>query len=588
MESMSTKIIRRNHYVPETVQERKTQAEHLKLLTIKSQRDIELLEEAREYFKKRAQIEAEYSKNLRSLASTHLSKPLLEDLIAESRNKITVASSFKRILDETVNLADRHNDMSLSFSNQLVEAFKNKIILKKNLIKRITAAHLKLQEHFYIQQQQLEKLKKYYEDMEKVYQIAESSYNDLEKKLTKDKKGFSTLKVFHGTKAEVEKRVKKAYAKMMNCLEKAHCGRNSYILFVEELNAQLNTYYQETCPQILSDLDDDYYSSCQNFFLLFSELLHKDAEATGSSCFVLKAIFDSIDRRTEEDLFLSKNIFKRENYYKFIPVNFDEITSIVNDETTKEHLNKFARQCVIHYNKAQGLYEKHIKELEALRGLSDFSRENMNTEANEDMIRQIIETRETAILATYDMVRAKARMEYLSGHGVSIPHESEVQSNLDNFLSTSRISIPRGSVKGKSCTVLYDYKGVEQDELSIVEDEVLTVVDLAEDGWCLCRNQEGREGLVPLSYIEIGRFSSPALSVHSSLQSSDTPEEPIKYATAQYEYLAETPDELSFHKGDVIEILNTKLSDVDDGWWEGRLNGKVGVFPSVLCEIKGK
>jgi hypothetical protein len=34
---MSTKIIRRNHYVPETVQERKTQAEHLKLLTIKSQ-----------------------------------------------------------------------------------------------------------------------------------------------------------------------------------------------------------------------------------------------------------------------------------------------------------------------------------------------------------------------------------------------------------------------------------------------------------------------------------------------------------------------------------------------------------------------
>jgi hypothetical protein len=138
MESMSTKIIRRNHYVPETVQERKTQAEHLKLLTIKSQRDIELLEEAREYFKKRAQIEAEYSKNLRSLASTHLSKPLLEDLIAESRNKITVASSFKRILDETVNLADRHNDMSLSFSNQLVEAFKNKIILKKNLIKRVT------------------------------------------------------------------------------------------------------------------------------------------------------------------------------------------------------------------------------------------------------------------------------------------------------------------------------------------------------------------------------------------------------------------------------------------------------------------
>ena len=26
-------------------------------------------------------------------------------------------------------------------------------------------------------------------------------------------------------------------------------------------------------------------------------------------------------------------------------------------------------------------------------------------------------------------------------------------------------------------------------------------------------------------------------------------------------------------------------NNVDDGWWEGRYNGKVGVFPSVVVEL---
>ena len=49
-----------------------------------------------------------------------------------------------------------------------------------------------------------------------------------------------------------------------------------------------------------------------------------------------------------------------------------------------------------------------------------------------------------------------------------------------------------------------------------------------------------------------------------------------------FDYVAEASDELSLKIGDIIEIVR---KDVADGWWEGKLGGKVGVFPDNFVEI---
>ena len=54
---------------------------------------------------------------------------------------------------------------------------------------------------------------------------------------------------------------------------------------------------------------------------------------------------------------------------------------------------------------------------------------------------------------------------------------------------------------------------------------------------------------------------------------------------AIYEYSAQFDEELSFIEGALIELLRTDDNGVDDGWWEGRYQGKVGVFPSVVVEL---
>ena len=54
---------------------------------------------------------------------------------------------------------------------------------------------------------------------------------------------------------------------------------------------------------------------------------------------------------------------------------------------------------------------------------------------------------------------------------------------------------------------------------------------------------------------------------------------------AIYEYTAQYDEELTFPEGAIIELIRTDDNNVDDGWWEGRYNGKVGVFPSVVVEL---
>lgn len=52
-----------------------------------------------------------------------------------------------------------------------------------------------------------------------------------------------------------------------------------------------------------------------------------------------------------------------------------------------------------------------------------------------------------------------------------------------------------------------------------------------------------------------------------------------------YDYYATCDEELTFPEGQLIKILRKELHDgVDDGWWEGEFNGKVGVFPSLVVE----
>uniref|UniRef100_H3AMN2 mitogen-activated protein kinase kinase kinase n=1 Tax=Latimeria chalumnae TaxID=7897 RepID=H3AMN2_LATCH len=57
--------------------------------------------------------------------------------------------------------------------------------------------------------------------------------------------------------------------------------------------------------------------------------------------------------------------------------------------------------------------------------------------------------------------------------------------------------------------------------------------------------------------------------------------------TALFDYEASETDELTLRKGDLVEVLSRDSAiSGDEGWWAGKVNNKVGIFPSNYVSIK--
>lgn len=169
------------------------------------------------------------------------------------------------------------------------------------------------------------------------------------------------------------------------------------------------------------------------------------------------------------------------------------------------------------------------------------------------------------------------------------------------------------------CTALYSYTAQNPDELTIVENEQLEVIGEGDgDGWLRARNYRGEEGYVPHNYLDVERdtaldttqtqqlttqisFSSVDYTVENEEQdgyqdSVQSPDQvsvisaPVKvkptqlYCIALYDYDATAEDELTFEEGQIIKVITKSAHGVDDGWWEGELNGKFGNFPALVVE----
>ncbi|XP_029735173.2 protein nervous wreck isoform X2 [Aedes albopictus] len=185
--------------------------------------------------------------------------------------------------------------------------------------------------------------------------------------------------------------------------------------------------------------------------------------------------------------------------------------------------------------------------------------------------------------------------------------------------TAAEASLPPQQSAGQTfkCTALYSYTAQNPDELTIVESEQLEVVGEGDgDGWLRARNYRGEEGFVPHNYLDVERdtpvdthtpaqlstqisFSSVDYTVDNEDQdqmqdSGQSPDQisvisaPRKahqmYCIALYDYDATAEDELTFEEGQIIKLVTKSPHGVDDGWWEGDLNGKIGNFPSLVVE----
>ncbi|XP_049605606.1 SH3 domain-containing kinase-binding protein 1 isoform X4 [Syngnathus scovelli] len=149
----------------------------------------------------------------------------------------------------------------------------------------------------------------------------------------------------------------------------------------------------------------------------------------------------------------------------------------------------------------------------------------------------------------------------------------------------------------------FDYEAQRDDELSLSVGDVIVNIRRDDGGWWE-GELGGRRGLFPDNFVrEIkkegkrdGGQVKADLSNGRASPVSEPGARPAKKAEqirkrrckAAFSYVPQHEDELELKIGDVIEIV----AEVEEGWWEGVLNGKSGMFPSnftkeILLEADG-
>ncbi|XP_070842144.1 SH3 domain-containing kinase-binding protein 1 isoform X4 [Chaetodon trifascialis] len=142
--------------------------------------------------------------------------------------------------------------------------------------------------------------------------------------------------------------------------------------------------------------------------------------------------------------------------------------------------------------------------------------------------------------------------------------------------------------------VEFDYEAQQDDELSLSVGDIIVNIRRDDGGWWE-GELGGRRGLFPDNFVreikkEAKRDGGQASMLRSDLSNgraspvSDPGVRPgrkgeqirKRRCKAAFSYVPQHEDELELKIGDIIEII----AEVEEGWWEGFLNGKTGMFPS--------
>ncbi|KAG8230859.1 hypothetical protein J437_LFUL010780 [Ladona fulva] len=126
--------------------------------------------------------------------------------------------------------------------------------------------------------------------------------------------------------------------------------------------------------------------------------------------------------------------------------------------------------------------------------------------------------------------------------------------------------------------VEFDYAAQEPDELTLKKGDIITgVVKEPGNGWWE-GSLKGQRGLFPDNFVKV-------LTKDGAGDKDDKNGVVLRTGSKRrckviFSYKPVNDDELELKVNDVIEVI----SEVEEGWWKGRLRSKVGVFPSNFVQ----
>ncbi|XP_060110073.1 F-BAR and double SH3 domains protein 1 isoform X1 [Heteronotia binoei] len=599
--------------------------EQLSSLQSKQQRELELLEDIRSYSKQRSAIEREYGQALQRLASQFLKREWLRGR-SESNDSRSVFTVWKGVIDGTVCSGQSRVAASDNYRIVSTEAAKTARVSKEHLLKKGIEQLLSVQAELLESVKEVSKTKKHYVQLQRSNEVAREKAADVEARLRKSDHG-----IFH-TKGSLQKLSAKFSVQLAENSQQLLLAQNEYALMLAAVKAHLEHCYQRELPAVIQTLDGDLYERLRDQLMLISQTELEVCQGTQELFQGIANASAQVCREQNLLLFLQDNAaFSPTAAQPFQPDGTEQVISLLDDSGLEKEARRWASRAAKDF-KIQTVSEQVLQRMETRR-------QQVNEAEMSSVEKRMEDVKENIRKAEISKVKAEARLLLLRQAGLDVDTwlASAMGQVLDEIEQERRLSEARRSERGStptaeefdpaefedyddstelfedmrpspgvtrtypsSCRVFFPYQACQSDELTIVQGEELEVI---EDGdveeWVKARNRTGQVGYVPEKYLLFLDSVSRTCVVPDggNKQSSSEREKELTdlmlepgawLVRALYDYEGQSPEELSFPEGAIIRVLPREEGTIDDGFWKGDFNGRVGVFPSlVVHEIMG-
>ncbi|XP_062485272.1 F-BAR and double SH3 domains protein 1 isoform X2 [Pezoporus occidentalis] len=501
--------------------------EQLSGLQGKQQRDAELLEDIRSYSKQRAAIDREYGQALQRLASQFVKRDWQRGR-GEAGDSRSVVAVWRGVIEGTAHAGQVRVTASESYRALAAEAARTARLSKERMLKKGIERLQKAQAELLETVKELDKAKKQFTHLQRSNEVAKDKAADVEARLRK-----SDRRIFH-TKASLQKLSAKFSARLAEHSRQLAGVHNEYSFALVSATAHLEHYWRVELPAAMQALDGDLYERLR-------EHLSAASRTEVETCRATRDCFQGVAEA-------SARVCREQDLILFL----QEHPSFTLAPEQRLQLTGLEEVCLLPPGDDGASLEK-----EARRWATRVARDRKNKVHSEEVLQ-----------------RLEARRQQVT--------EVEAAA-VERQMEEVRESIRKA-------------EGCQADELSITQGEELEII---EDGdaeeWVKARNKAGQVGYVPEKYLlslggEPGAGAGPPgpSALHrqlSSIMAAELVLEPGAWLVrALYDYEGQSPEELSFPEGAIIRVLPRTAGEVDDGFWMGDFDGRIGVFPSLVVE----
>uniref|UniRef100_A0A8D8VAM9 SLIT-ROBO Rho GTPase-activating protein 1 n=1 Tax=Cacopsylla melanoneura TaxID=428564 RepID=A0A8D8VAM9_9HEMI len=282
--------------------------EQLRCLDLRMDTQTAVIGELQDYFRKRAEVELDYSKSLDKLAKSLQLRHKEQKQKREQWSLVSSFSCWQHLVAQTKSMSRDHALLSEIYSSHVINRFSQIIEDVQRIYKKCRDIAYELHEELMRVLHELHATTKAYlayqteaRQAEAKLRSTEAARNKIEASLPKEK--LERSKKFRVVEKEVQKRKNKYFDAKLKALK----ARNEYTLCLESSNATIHKYFVEDLSDLMDCMDFGFHHCVSRALLMHisAEQGRQKSESNGLDTF--QNLVQGMDSRLDKQKFMEYN-----------------------------------------------------------------------------------------------------------------------------------------------------------------------------------------------------------------------------------------------------------------------------------------